>query len=386
MKEMTTQRVNASYQEIIDLHTESDRVSILGFHTPANEQPVNMLRPFWQAYQKVRYLGCSMSLVPAARLPADPSQVSYEAGEQVIDPRDLLNPILFHGCHGDDMGSILNQFYAGEDGSGTDIERLFSDSMDYNMVQKRIGDDFVYESLYYRALTDNTWLKAHPQRGFRKNMRPMVYRVATNTALNPSSAGSRQPKIAAERTSTWVGVDDGERSVGQRGILGPNTGTSTSQMITTPSAGLQTTSTSGGNVIVQNPVTFSAQGWMTPGIMPLGWIDTRQVSTGATGYASLTGESEYDALALGDMYEGINGRYCLIPKVFMGICLLPPAYKQELYFRIVLNHHFAFAKYRGTSMRYGGQSAGAGNVVNMNGSENSKKVVDDGESKDVLDD
>lgn len=372
---MTTQRVSASYQEIIDLHTESDRVSILGFHTPANTQPIRMLSPFWEAYQKVRYLGVSMSLVPAARLPADPSQVSYEAGEAVIDPRDLLNPILFHGCHGNDMGAILNQFYAGEDGSGTDVDRYFSDSLDDNMMYKRVGDDIVYESLYYRALTDNTWLKAHPMRGFRKNMRPMVYRVAVNTSLNPNTNGSRQPKttLAAEALSPENSV----RTTRQYSTVGPNTSASQSYLLSTPGPGLQKTSTSGG-VSVTNDTTFSMQAWMTPGIMPLGWIDTRQVNTGAGVSASVTGEGGADAQAIAGMYEQIDARYNLIPKVYMGMCLLPPAYKTEQYYRIVLNHHFAFAKYRGTSMRSNGLLASCGPVTKIDPSDDSKGGDDNG--------
>ena len=40
-------------------------------------------------------------MVPAATLPADPLQVSYEAGEPTIDPRDMLNPILHKPYHGE---------------------------------------------------------------------------------------------------------------------------------------------------------------------------------------------------------------------------------------------------------------------------------------------
>lgn len=106
---MTTQYATASYQEIIDLHTETDKVSVIGIHTPVTQTPYDMLQPFFDAFQKYHYDGCNLVMVPAARLPADPSQVSYGAGEPPIDPRDLLNPILWHGCHGESLGSVLNQ-------------------------------------------------------------------------------------------------------------------------------------------------------------------------------------------------------------------------------------------------------------------------------------
>lgn len=379
---MTTQKVFTSYQEIIDLHTESDRVSILGFHTPSNGQPVRLLKPFWDAFQKVKYLGCSMSMVPAARLPADPSQVSYGAGEPPIDPRDLLNPILFHGCHGNDMGSILNQFYAGES-SSTDVTRRFSDSLDHNLVKTTYaGNKIVYETLYYRALTDNTWLKAHPQRGFRKSMRPMVYSLATNVPLNPNSNTVRGGVIAKAQSDDGMGVSGGSRVTGGSSAIGSGTTTNTSFQ-SSPAPGLQSTSVTLDpesekyTTLYSNPGTFSGQFFMSPSIRPLGWIDTRQwvTGSGSTG-SSITSTTPSDstfATAEASVYEGIDkNRYVYIPKLFMGMCLLPPAYKTEQYFRIVLNHHFAFAKYRGTSMRSYDQIAAIGNVSNMLGTYTAK--------------
>ena len=105
---MTTQFATASYQEIIDINTEADKTSIIGIHTPNDAKPVNMLRGFWEQFRQFRYDGCSIQLVPAARLPADISQVGYGAGETPIDMRDILNPIMFKGCHGNDLGVILN--------------------------------------------------------------------------------------------------------------------------------------------------------------------------------------------------------------------------------------------------------------------------------------
>ena len=404
---MTTSRVYASYQEIIDLNTESDRVSILGFHTPANSQPIRLLQPFWEAYQKVKYLGCSMSLVPAARLPADPMGVSYEGGELQIDPRDLLNPILFHGCHGNDMGTILNQFYSGEASGTTEIERRMSDSVDLNKVKTTYeGNTPIYETLYYRALTDNTWLKAHPMRGFRKSMRPMVYTLASNTPLNPNNGGFTVRGGLVTKEQAWDaydGVDEGDdRVVGGYSAIGSGTTTNTSFQ-STAAPGLQTTNitlnsdTGKWNANWQNPGTFSGQFFMSPRLQRLGWIDTRQWVSGAGTSSVLNGQvsSPTDATfaqKLASNYLSDDSRYCTIPKLFMGMCLLPPAYKTEQYFRIVLNHKFAFAKYRGTSMRDNGQMLAAiGNVVNMYSSSSKavpeKEVIDNGaDDKGVLDD
>lgn len=401
---MTTQHAFASYQEIIDLHTESDRVSILGFHTPSNATPTRLLRPFWDAFQKVRYRGCSMTLVPAARLPADPSQVSYEAGEQPIDPRDLLNPILFHGCHGNDMGTILNQFYSGENGSSnpanSEVERRFSDSMDHNMVKAPTsgadGNYAVFESLYYRALTDNTWLKAHPQRGFRKKMRPMVYNLATNVPFNPNSAANanRGGFVALSTNQNGSGVDNGIRSLAGNSTLGSGTTTNSSfQAVAAPGLQTGTVDTTTGKATVANPTTYSGQFFMSPSLRPLGFIDTRQWVKGTSGSFTYTvsgsGALSKEAIAtnIDSMYQANDVYPCLIPKLFMGMCLLPPAYKTEQYFRIILNHSFEFAKYRGTSMRSSDFYAVAPNVVNMYDENGDTKGDFDGfEDKGILDD
>lgn len=152
---MTTQYANASYQEIVDLHTESDKVSVVGLHTPCSDTPIHMLKGFWTQFRKFKYNGCSVSLVPAAQLPADPLQVSYEAGEPTIDPRDLLNPILFHGCHGNDMGAILNNLYS-SDTAGDIVDYQGSDSIDHNILPNDAYTGDFYENLYYRALTDKS--------------------------------------------------------------------------------------------------------------------------------------------------------------------------------------------------------------------------------------
>ena len=141
---MATNFATASYQEVVDLHTESKTVSVIGIHTPNTSTPVKMLGGFWKQFRKVRYLGCSLSLVPAARLPADPLQVSIGAGEPTIDPRDMLNPILFHGCHGDDMGAILDTLYSGESSGTSDVIRKQSDSAVLDVFsENQVGNDYV---------------------------------------------------------------------------------------------------------------------------------------------------------------------------------------------------------------------------------------------------
>lgn len=364
---MTTQFATASYQEIIDLHTETDKVSVIGIHTPVTETPYDMLQPFFDAFQKYHYDGCSLVMVPAARLPADPSQVSYGAGEPPIDPRDLLNPIMWHGCHGESLGSVLNQFYASGPGT-TDVTRHFFDSGEYNEKNTaQIGDAGVFESLYYRALVDKTWLKAHPQKGFRKSgLRPLVYEVSTDRQYLPNADGSFWPNVP--KSDIYAGDPSDNQGLSRLGVSG-NLGSNSSGAIgITGSLGLQTTTGSGDSYRTQLPFERSSSTFFTSRLHGLGWLETRQRSFGAVGGVQsqeLSFDPEEDSELIEDMYVNAEqyGKINYLPRLFMGMILMPPAYKvwksiksfltykTEQYFRIILNHRFSFKKYRGISMR-----------------------------------
>lgn len=322
---MATQKVYASYQEVIDLHTESDRVTVLGIHTPTGSFPRQMFKGFFDQFKKYRYLGCSISLVPAARLPADPSMISYEGGEAALDARDLMNPIMFHGCHGDDLGSVLNQLYGDDAGVSASIVGVDVGASDISANQYD-----VMERLYYKALTDKTWKKAHPMRGFRKSgLKPLVYSMATNRQILPGSVAS------GEMDNQFFDIDEDGNLALADGFGDPTTGLNSSSP-TTPS---QITG------ITKNNLQF-----FTPRLTGLGWLDTRNVITKASdGFTLKTPINDEDIInGLGSLYE-VN--YAELPKLFMGCILLPPAYKTEQYFRMIVNHAFVFKQFRGISFR-----------------------------------
>lgn len=347
---MTTQYATASYQEVIDLHTETDRVSVLGIHTPVTDAPYAFLQGFFDAFQKYHYDGCSLSLVPAARLPADPSQVSYEAGEQPIDPRDLLNPIMWHGAHGESLGSVLNQFYNGS-GSTSDVLRKFSDSVDHSMVStSQIGNDDLWQALYYRAMTDNSWKKAHPQQGFRiGGLHPLVYSVGTNMQYANSLEGLRSPSIPTREANPARVPGNQNMILNNGGELGPVP--EGAAFSATLAQGIQS---SNGN-LVSVGTNGSGINFFTERMHRLGWLDTRSRVMSAADAQSVvvTGDPTDDAVALDTLYQNVEvtEKTNILPRLFMGICLLPPAYKAEQYYRLVLNHRFSFRKFRGLSTR-----------------------------------
>lgn len=326
---MATNGVVASYQEIVDLHTEANHVTVLGIHTPTGDYPSKMFSGFFDQYKKYKYLGCSISLVPAARLPADPLQISYEAGQvedTFMDPRDALNPILFHGCHGDDMGTILNRLY-GDDNGVTDsivgVDVPEGGEYTWDAVQYEL-----LERLYYKALTDNTWKKAHPQRGFRKSgLRPLVYDLSVNRQIMPGTIE--------------MGLDtDGDLPFGL-GSDGSNLklmgGDSTSDY-----AKVQTSLPTVASIINKKQLQF-----FTPRLKSLGWMDTRNTLTRPQSVRF----NPSTVLEMGQALTEKAINYAQMPKLFMGCIMLPPAYGVEQYYRMIINHRFAFKNFRGISFK-----------------------------------
>lgn len=312
---MASQKVFGSYQEIIDLHTEANHVSAIGIHTPTGDTPRKMFKGYFDQYKKYKYLGASITLVPAARLPADPMGVSYNSTGQVegtaMDPRDALNPIMFHGCHGDDMGAILNTLYGnnssisdsldGLDGGAVSITDFVGASLWINM-----------ERLYYKALTDKTWKKANPMSGFKKgNLRPLVYSLATNRQIMPyegSPAGLGAFSEGGDPTTEFDEDDDG--------LFAPKRA---------------------------NNLQF-----FTPRLTRLGWMETRNVH--AIAKPGIEGIESADDIpeAIAQMLDTTTTP-AEMPKIYMGIILMAPAYGVEQYYRMIVNHRFAFKDFRGIS-------------------------------------
>lgn len=318
---MASNFVRAAYREVVDLNTESNKVSAIGIHTPTGDTPRKMFPGFFQQYKKYKYKGCSIAFYPIAKLPADPLQVSYDAGEPGIDPRDLANPILVHGCHGDDMGTILNKLYGDNNGISDSADRLDMNAIDWPYPDA--GPWYqTMERLYYKALTDMTWKKASVQRGFRKSgLRPLVYSLATNHQIMPSSQYPNGMELAitgspamngALPTSEYENEDD---------------------------------------EYIENGLNRSNVQFFTPRLTRLGWMDTRQVLT-TTGQVDAPDIEGIDLTPLDvalntSLVEQVN--WAQLPRLYMLMVLLPPAYKTEMYFRAVVTHYFQFKGFRGIS-------------------------------------
>ena len=306
---MATRKVHAKYQEIIDLNTVDNTVSVIGIHTPTGDTPRRMFPGFFQQYRKWKYHGCSLTAVNPAQLPLDPLSIGYDAGEgndAVMDQRDALNPVLFHGCHGEDLGAILNSLYANAESPAV---YQFTDSIDgFNEDGSSDSDGGrknLLEGLYYKSLTDCTWKKFNPQAGLRlKGLHPLVYQVATNHPMYPSSLGGNMDLDGDEGVVPQI---DGFFRTGA------------------------------------NDFHF-----ITPKLQRLGWMDTRVPYVDASVLSEFPNESlDYNGWV--DRMKAIEN-WAELEKLFMGVILLPPSYRYKQFFRFVITHYFSFAGFRGASL------------------------------------
>lgn len=304
---MATQTVHATYQEIYDLSTKPGTLSVIGIHTPTGNKPYQMLEGFFRQFKKFKYNGITkMVLQPAAQLPADPLQVSLEAGEN-LDPRDLLNPIMFHGCHGTDINSALNVVYKK---SGFNFQTNSTDTIDLSMFATVEGDVYpsvVVENMYYSALSDPSFAKFGVQEVIQLGpLVPLVHRVNASMYFGPY--GTSQNNVFVPSSGNTATVNGGS--------MVPQVWNGVSDV----SAGSYSS-------------TPSTQNFFTNGMTELSWMPTRT------------------PVPMNGSDENTNAVTTALPRLYMGVLIMPPSYNQRLFYRCVITHSFTFSDF-GTFQGY----------------------------------
>lgn len=303
---MATNYVRASYTEIIDLQTVNGQTSIVGIHTPTGKGPYEKLAGFFTNYRKYRYKGISkLMMVPAANLPVDPLGLTGVQGTtDLMDPRDALNPIMFHGCHGENMSNVIDNFYANHSvTAGTFGEMNPTAGYISSSADKVDSSNAVVDNNYYRFLTDPTWRKFGIQSGVNiRNLHPLTWRVARSVPLLPGDTPLANGIIR--------GTGDGNNA---------NVPTTTTlpagNVATYPVGEIPAIQNIGGGSFSR---AFVQE--FTNGVSRLGWLPTTTFGNVTTGEPSIT----------------------VLPKLFMGMLVLPPAYNVEQFFRLSIRHVFEF--------------------------------------------
>lgn len=301
---MSSNKAYAKYQEIYDVNTVSNKVSIIGIHTPTGSKPRAMLSGFFTQYRKYRYLGASVVGTPAQRLGLNLAQLSTEAGASSVNPKDVFNPALVRGCHGDNLSDALNSIYKGS--FGREGSSLGKDDHTATVVPT---GGISWEQMYYRMLQDPSFKKFSLSNGIKlRGLHPMVYNVASNHQIMPNEYNSNVGKM--KYVSTGAKAEDfvAFNSALDGGVANGEGNTS--------------------------PVFPQL---MTNRLQSLGWLDTRQVIN-----------SETNSSAPG---------YTVLSRIFMACIILPMAKSDSVVtsMRFVITHYFAFKEFN-TSLTLQGAS------------------------------
>lgn len=308
---MATNYAKASYTEIIDLQTVNGKCSIVGIHTPTGLGPYLKLRGFFQAFRQYRYRGVSnLTMIPAAQLPVDPLGLTGVVGTtDLMDPRDMMNPIIAHGCHGERMDLIIDRFFSNH-ATGAYGSTLISNpssgyiSQSADMVEEDMSTA-VSEARYYARLTDPTWRKFGIQSGVRmRHLRPLVWKLAQSMPLLPNASSPYNGQLLA------VGGNS------------PSAATPVSPTTHVAPIGDLPTITAAGSEGWANERAYVQQ--FTNGVTRLGWLPT----------VSLTASSTASSPVLPSITT--------LPKLFMMMLVLPPSYNVEQFFRLSITHVFEF--------------------------------------------
>lgn len=304
---MVNNTIHATYTETYDVNTLLNELSILAIHTPQAPALKRMFHGFFEQYRKVKVLGCNFKMVCATRQDLDPTLAGSGAGQ--IDPRNVLNPILFKACTGEQINVLCDQIYnKSEEIAPTNA--YVSGSVGQHIAS---GDEAI--DAYYSLLADDSWRKEHPQRGITvMGLKPMVHKVVTTQPFKWQVGGGS--------VSTQYGLSDDPLPVsgGTEGRYTKNMG-----------------SQSGSKNASTDPVNASI--FVSNGLTEMPWLDTSysKVST----YTDAAGQT-----------SNFRKNYLLaanIPRVYMGCLILPPSIGENsanLYFRIQINWHILFKDFR----------------------------------------
>uniref|UniRef100_A0A8A4XDC7 Capsid protein n=1 Tax=Cygnus columbianus Smacoviridae sp. TaxID=2814973 RepID=A0A8A4XDC7_9VIRU len=340
--------VKATVTEIYDLSTKTGEGTVLKIHTPLGQNIKRHLVGHFIQYKRYRYVGAKVNLIPASTLPADPLQLSYEAGETTIDPRDMVNPILWKHFHGEAMISDMlaeeNRYdysMGGELGEGhasgipASLQEFGTSifAYPYSQVAGTPGD-FVYAT----SLMDNSFRKASVQTGFSTFCKPFAYNVASSYQISANSVhGSPGTDL-----SGW----DNTGSRSQMYQVPTDPGTDPDNLARGAMYG--PVNLAGGQVPAGSGTSADDANYSNPGslftnkLTRLGWMDTTQ-----NGFVVDTHVGS-QVLSTQGLPTPASGAFfnANLPAVQMLYVMLPPAYKTEFYFRLVIKHYFEFAGFR----------------------------------------
>lgn len=354
--------VNASISEMYDLSTAVGKGTVLKIHTPTGNNVKRHLLGHFLQYKKFRYVGAKVTLVPASTLPADPLQLSYEAGEPTIDPRDMVNPILWRHYHGeamltDPLATDYPKPYGSEINPGT--PEVIGTSIDRQDYSSGAGD---INEIYPMCLMDPSFKKAGVQSGFSTFVKPFVYKLATNEQILPMRGFRSQNETTYAWEDSKVDPTFGGSSL--HSLINPKLTDDNAHYIPDDIS---------GNLIFTNKLDR------------LGWLDTVTRTLVSTSSLSVNqylpgpsvGGLPIESGTGGNQTGGNFAIQTYLPNIPMLYIMMPPAYKSLFYFRLIIKHYFEFAGFRSclNVQSYGSASVYVAQPLNPTTSSNVSEIA-----------
>lgn len=139
--------VKMKFQSFFDISTEDGEMQIISVNA-GGDDVIKRLAPFFSAYRYFKLGPVSFKLIPASTLPVDPTGLSIEVGDNLVDPRDQLTPGMCRITNGED---ILE-----------DISGLTADEQ---------------HALYNNMLLDPRWYKWMLQTGVKRYGKPKYWQI-----------------------------------------------------------------------------------------------------------------------------------------------------------------------------------------------------------------
>lgn len=328
--------IRASYSEVYDLQTEDGKITALKIHSPQDGAPAAHLGGLFAQFRKYKYLGADVTMIPAQTLPLDALNISTDPQDtNKADPRDLLNPILYKGWNGErtlvdlyidqietlrgSMGVLTDGDVppgnASDDAGGQSI-----DGLDVPLGEDNVADVNTIR-MYAAMLADPSWKKSGVMDSFSMHLRPLVWNV---TSARPFGN-------YADISGSGVGIAD-PLSIGVTAV-----GTDQISPFNAASGNLAENMKMGAMVPLGADEAHYHLDLMTSGMTELGWQPTNNlllpINTSASGLTN-TGNVQI-------VNEVTRLR---VPMVFMGLIVLPPAYKTNFFYRLIVTHTFLFSE------------------------------------------
>lgn len=176
--------VVVSLSETYDLHTQVNKMTLIGIHTPTKELIEKTYPGLAMNCKYFRIKSVDVALSTAQTLPLGVDQIGLDEGQ--IHPQDMMNPILYKAVSNDSWSTLEARLMGLYDQSmGATATPPLNGSMAFAEPDGVTGISDEHQ-VYYSLLSNRDGFKiAHPQQGLSmKGLVPLVFEKLYNFGEN----------------------------------------------------------------------------------------------------------------------------------------------------------------------------------------------------------